>query len=71
MTTLNVLGVPLLACSYAPLSGFSRDGCCHSDENDHGTHVVCAKITSDFLTYCGQPADLVLADIVLNARYGV
>ncbi len=46
MTALNVLGDPLLACSDAPLSGFFRDGCCHTDENDHGTHVVCATSTS-------------------------
>ncbi len=51
MTALNALGGTLLACSYAPLSGYFRDGCCHTDENDHGTHVVCARITSDFLAY--------------------
>ena len=51
MTALNVLGGPLLACSYAPLTGYLRDGCCHTDEDDHGTHVVCARITSDFLAY--------------------
>ena len=51
MTALNVLGGPLLACSYAPLTGYFRDGCCQTDENDHGTHVVCSRITSDFLAY--------------------
>ncbi len=51
MSALNVLGGPLLACSYAPLTGFFRDGCCHTDENDHGTHVVCVKATDDFLAY--------------------
>jgi uncharacterized protein (DUF2237 family) len=51
MTALNVLGGPLLACSYAPLTGYLRDGCCHTYENDHGTHVVCTRVTSDFLAY--------------------
>ena len=60
MTALNVLGGPLLACSYAPLSGFFRDGCCHTDENDHGTHVVCARISSDFLAFSlAQGNDLI------------
>jgi len=48
---LNVLGEPLLACSYAPLTGFFRDGCCNTDANDHGTHVVCARMTKEFLDF--------------------
>jgi uncharacterized protein len=48
---LNVLGEPLLACSYAPLTGFLRDGCCNTDANDHGTHVVCARMTKEFLDF--------------------
>jgi hypothetical protein len=51
MTALNVLGGPLVACSFAPVTGYFRDGCCHTDENDHGTHVVCAKVTPEFLAY--------------------
>ena len=51
MTTLNVLGGPLAACSFDPLTGFFRDGCCQTDEEDHGTHVVCARVTSAFLAY--------------------
>jgi len=27
-TALNVLGTPLQACSYDPLTGWYRDGCC-------------------------------------------
>lgn len=48
---LNVLGEPLQACSYDPLTGWLRDGCCHTDANDHGTHVVCARVTADFLAF--------------------
>lgn len=47
----NVLGGPLLACSYAPLTGFMRDGCCSTGPNDLGRHVVCAKVTQEFLEF--------------------
>ena len=54
MTALNVLGTALVACSFDPLTGFFRDGCCNTDHDDHGTHVVCARVTADFLAYSLQ-----------------
>ena len=39
----NVLGEDLEECSNDPLTGWLRDGCCNTDENDHGAHTVCAK----------------------------
>ena len=51
MTTLNVLGTPLLACSYDPLTGYFRDGCCQTDESDAGSHLVCARMTEEFLAF--------------------
>ena len=48
---LNVLGTPLLACGFDPLTGFARDGCCNTDEHDAGSHVVCAKVTVEFLNF--------------------
>ncbi|MES2682350.1 MAG: DUF2237 domain-containing protein [Pseudomonadota bacterium] len=48
---LNVLGSPLLPCSFAPLTGFFRDGCCKTDEHDHGRHLVCAQVTAEFLAF--------------------
>ena len=51
MTALNVLGSPLVACSFDPLTGFFRDGCCNTDHHDQGTHVVCARVTAAFLAY--------------------
>lgn len=51
MTALNVLGTPLLACSYAPLTGYFRDGCCHTREDDTGSHVICARVTAEFLAF--------------------
>ena len=54
MTALNVLGTALLACSFDPLTGFFRDGCCNTDDHDQGTHVVCARVTTEFLAYSRQ-----------------
>lgn len=51
MTAMNVLGTPLQACSFDPLTGFLRDGCCTADENDRGTHLVCARVTPEFLAF--------------------
>jgi uncharacterized protein len=54
MTAPNVLGTALVACSFDPLTGFFRDGCCNTALSDHGTHVVCARVTADFLAYSLQ-----------------
>ena len=51
MTTLNVLGTPLVPCSYDPLTGYFRDGCCETDETDAGSHLVCARMTQAFLDF--------------------
>ena len=51
---LNVLGGELIACSYDPLTGFFRDGCCHTRSDDAGTHVICAKVTADFLAFSAR-----------------
>ncbi|GAA5172471.1 DUF2237 domain-containing protein [Viridibacterium curvum] len=47
----NVLGGPLMACSYSPLTGYFRTGCCETDVTDRGQHVVCIKATAEFLDY--------------------
>lgn len=47
----NVLGTALVPCSYDPLTGYFRDGCCRTDATDHGTHVVCARVTEAFLQF--------------------
>jgi uncharacterized protein (DUF2237 family) len=60
MTDVNVLGGPLQLCSEAPLTGWYRDGCCRTDENDHGRHVVCAVVTEEFLAFsAAQGNDLI------------
>ncbi len=48
---LNVLGEELQSCSSQPLTGFYRDGCCRTGTGDHGTHVVCAEVTEEFLAF--------------------
>lgn len=50
----NVLGGTLQSCSDDPLTGFLRDGCCNSDPQDVGMHVVCARVTSEFLQFSAQ-----------------
>jgi hypothetical protein len=45
----NVLGGPLETCSNQPLTGFYRDGCCNTGDDDLGVHTVCAVMTEDFL----------------------
>jgi len=47
----NVLGEPLEPCSKDPMTGFFRDGCCRTDEHDHGSHTVCAVMTEAFLSF--------------------
>lgn len=51
MNAINVLGTELVPCSYDPLTGFFRDGCCRTDAEDAGTHVVCARVTREFLDF--------------------
>ena len=48
---LNVLGTPLQTCSTDPLTGFYRDGCCSTGGDDAGVHVVCARVTAEFLEF--------------------
>ena len=47
----NVLGGALIPCSVAPMTGFFRDGCCHTSPEDIGSHTVCAVMTDDFLSF--------------------
>ena len=50
----NVLGEDLEECSKNPLTGWFRDGCCNTDENDHGLHTVCVKVNDEFLQWCKE-----------------
>ena len=50
----NVLGEKLEGCSNNPLTGWFRDGCCNTDEIDHGVHTVCARVTTKFLLWAKE-----------------
>jgi len=47
----NVLGEELETCGTEPLTGFYRDGCCNTGNDDHGIHTVCARVTAGFLHF--------------------
>lgn len=47
----NVLGTPLEPCCGKYRTGYFRDGYCRTDETDLGRHVVCARMTRDFLEF--------------------
>jgi uncharacterized protein (DUF2237 family) len=47
----NVLGGPLRACSFAPLTGYFRDGCCATHGEKDVAHLVCVKVTAEFLEF--------------------
>lgn len=53
-TPLNVLGTELRACSFDPVTGYYRDGCCNTDQHDLGTHVVCVRVTAEFLVFSSE-----------------
>ncbi|MDP4686366.1 MAG: DUF2237 domain-containing protein [Salibacteraceae bacterium] len=48
---MNVFGQPLITCSSAPLTGFYRNGCCDTGEEDLGVHTVCVIVTQEFLEF--------------------
>jgi uncharacterized protein len=51
MQQINVLGEVLQPCSYDPLTGYYRTGCCENRGDDPGMHVVCAVMTDEFLAF--------------------
>lgn len=47
----SLLGQPLEVCSTSPMTGYKRDGYCTNLPGDTGAHVVCAKMTNEFLQF--------------------
>lgn len=47
----NVLGTDLEPCCTSPMTGFLRDGFCHMHSQDLGLHLVCARMTPEFLAF--------------------
>ena len=51
MQQINVLGTELMPCSYDPRTGYYRTGCCENRGDDPGLHVVCCRVTDEFLEF--------------------
>lgn len=51
MAQMNVLGTELQPCSFDPLTGYYRTGCCENRGDDPGLHVVCVVCTDEFLDF--------------------
>ena len=47
----NVFGEEIETCCESPITGFFRDGFCHTDDTDEGIHTVCVSMTKDFLEF--------------------
>jgi len=47
----NIFGEPLITCSNKPKTGFYRDGCCNTGDDDYGEHTVCIVATKEFLEF--------------------
>ena len=47
----NVLNKPLKSCCRDPITGFYRTGKCDTGPGDDGLHVVCARMTAEFLRF--------------------
>ena len=50
----NVFGDPLETCSVKPLTGFFRNGCCDTSDQDVGSHTVCIVASAEFLKFSKQ-----------------
>ena len=49
--SVNVFGDELQGCSDNPVTGFFRDCCCNTSDQDVGSHTVCVEVTRDFLEF--------------------
>ena len=46
LNRLNVLGEPLASCCYSPITGYFRNGFCHTAPSDLGQHTICVEMIS-------------------------
>ena len=51
MQQVNIFDEPIEECCSNPITGFFRDGFCHTDELDRGLHIVCSLINDEFLDF--------------------
>ena len=60
---LNVFAEPLKECSTDPITGFTRTGCCSYHPDDAGKHLVCVKVTAEFLEYSRSAGNDLLSPV--------
>ena len=48
---MNLLKQPIKSCSFDPITGYHRTGFCEFHPSDQGAHLVCAKLTKEFLEF--------------------
>lgn len=48
---VNVFGELLEPCGTRPMTGFFRDGCCNTNDDDTGSHTICIEATREFLEF--------------------
>ena len=51
MNQTNIFDEPIEECCSNPITGYFRDGFCHTDTHDRGLHIICSFITDDFLSF--------------------
>ena len=51
LNRFNVFGEPLASCCFDPLTGYFRNGFCHTASSDLGQHTMCAQMTEAFLNF--------------------
>ncbi|MFT6029852.1 MAG: hypothetical protein ACI8O8_001592 [Oleiphilaceae bacterium] len=49
--SVNVFGEKLIACGHDPITGFFRDGCCNTNDQDFGSHTICIEASDTFLEF--------------------
>lgn len=49
--SINIFGTELTTCSTDPMTGYYRNGCCDTDDEDFGRHTICAIMTDEFLEF--------------------
>jgi uncharacterized protein len=47
----NMDGAPLRRCGTDPMTGFYRDGFCHTGTSDRGNHLACIEVNERFLEF--------------------
>ena len=51
MQQVNIFDEPIEECFSNPITGFFRDGFCHTDQLDRGLHIVCSLMNDEFLSF--------------------